>query len=57
MVTVKDLPDEIVIEIFGFLSPKTLKNCNLVCKRYEKVFNFKILGKTKFSYGFTDGIK
>lgn len=35
-VTVGDVPEEVMIEIFGYLSPKLLKTAALVCKRYTK---------------------
>ncbi|XP_070509462.1 uncharacterized protein [Chironomus tepperi] len=33
------LPDEVLIKIFGFLSPHMLKNCNLVCKRWDDIIS------------------
>jgi autonomous glycyl radical cofactor GrcA len=39
MATVNHLTDEILIEIFGFLSPRMVKNCNLVCKRWDDIIS------------------
>lgn len=40
--TIDNMPDEVLVEIFSFLSPKLLKVSALVCNRFEKIILFSI---------------
>lgn len=33
--TIDNMPDEVIVEIFSFLSPKQLKVSAMVCNRFE----------------------
>ncbi|CAG9799677.1 unnamed protein product [Chironomus riparius] len=51
---INDLPDEVMIEIFGYLSPHMLKSCNLVCKRWDDIISSSKELMSKFQLVLTD---
>ncbi|KIC76876.1 hypothetical protein DB41_EB00010 [Neochlamydia sp. TUME1] len=52
--SIKTIPEELIVHIFSFLSPKELVNAQQVCKHWKKIGDEETLWKRHYQQHFKD---